>query len=190
MESLPNLYYLSFSHLEFIGYEMNPKLLSLFVLNFLKSIYCYGSWIEEFDSIQRLNKKNLLLQEISNNETEQAMLQAGIVLSSGQQQQQQETKKKAEKAEKKAEEEEKTKKQDDDDDDDDGNDDPEKKSRLPKEGSGPMLNDIALDILSAIMPIVIANSSIAQTMEILMALTAARAYRTFENDTKNVSSER
>ena len=186
MESLPNLYYLSFSHLEFIGYEMNPKLLSLFVLNFLKSIYCYGSWIEEFDSIQRLNKKNLLLQEISNNETEQAMLQAGIVLSSGQQQQQQEKKKKKKKAEKKAEEEEKTKKQDDDDDD--GNDDPEKKSRLPKEGSGPMLNDIALDILSAIMPIVIANSSIAQTMEILMALTAARAYRTF--DTKNISSER
>ena len=184
MESLPNLYYLSFQHMELTAYEMDPKLLSLFVLDFLRSIYCYGSWIEEYDNIKRLNIKKLILQKIEEEETEKEMLKAGIVLSSGQQQQKK--KKKKEKVKEK-EEEEKSKKQDDDDDHD-GNDDPEKKSRLPKEG--PMLNDIALDIMSSIMPIVIANSSIAQTMEILMALTAARAYRTFQNEKKKLSSER
>ena len=105
MESLPNLYYLSFQHMEFTAYEMDPKLLSLFVLDFLRSIYCYGSWIEEYDNIKRLNIKKLILQKIEEEETEKAMLKAGIVLSSGQQQQQQQQKKKEKEKEKEEEEE-------------------------------------------------------------------------------------
>ena len=54
----------------------------------------------------------------------------------------------------------------------------ERKSQLPPlSSSTPILNDAALNVLSSIMPQVLNNASTSQTMEMLMALTAARAYR-------------
>jgi hypothetical protein len=158
MRSLPKLYHLSFQHMEFSD-EMDPKMLGRFVLDFLSSIYCFGSWIEEVDCAERARASAHTLegekQQLRDQKRDAELrmssgqgvvmdrkdIDAGAVLAK-------------------------------DEDADDG----EVKSILPKDG--PMLNDVALNIMSKIMPSVFANASVAQSMELIMALTAARAYRT------------
>ena len=166
MSSLPELYHLAFKHMELTSKTMDPKLLGKFVLDFLSSIYCYGSWIEEQDTIERVRVQTEL-EELKKQQLRDQKRQNELNLTSGQgvvvarkEIQVNGTLGKKINANHKE-------KEDEDD---------EIKSILPR--NGVILNDIALNVMSSIMPTVIANASIAQTMEMLMALTAARAYRT------------
>lgn len=142
-----------------VATTMSPKMLSMFVLDLLRCIYCFGSWIERRD--QQIRNDQIKKNRNNDDDMDQ------MFNYSMEQQQHNDSEKKTITAEEKEGE----------------IDDGSRKSILPPlSPTTPILNDIALDILSSIMPTVLNNTSISQTMEMLMALTTARAYRTDGNN--------
>jgi hypothetical protein len=131
---------------------MNPKMLTMFVLDVLRCIYCFGSWIEQQDNAMRND------QEKTNQNNMSAVMEENKQSESV-----------AQHNESKGTEEKDNRQLDENG---------ERNSQLPPlSSSTPILNDAALNVLSSIMPQVLNNASTSQTMEMLMALTAARAYR-------------
>ena len=180
LASLPALLRLSFGHLERAD-EMNPLLLPPFVLHLLGIMYCYASWIDSHDRKERRDKSkdvvvvglDALSERFDRQKVAGGQVNSGVgaappdaAAAAAAATTTTTTTTTTEGASSSYEN-----KQDCGDPDGD-----EKfKSKIPAQG--PLLTQITLDMLAAIMPRVIERASMAQAVEILLALTSVRAYR-------------
>ena len=158
LESLPKLLRLSFGHLERVD-EMNPNLVPSFVIHVLGTMYCYASWIGAHDREERMKKmeddsvgavKADLEAPTARSEAAEAVAADGASIEG-----------------KEYNSTHANKIEDDLDE--------ESKSRIPQKG--PLLTQITLDVLATAMPRVIERASLAQTIDILLALTSIKAYQ-------------
>ena len=132
---------------------MNPNDVLPFVLNVLGTMYCCASWIEAHDHDERSCDDSLKVVGVDElSERYAARKVAGANGRAGAKTSAASESKLPEQA-----------------------DDGEVKSIIP--GEGPLLSEITLGVLATAMPRVIERASIAQTIEILLALTSISAYR-------------
>ena len=168
--SFPVLLRLSFEHLERVD-EMNPVLVAPFMLHVLGAMYCYASWIHVHDREERRDKSNeatVGLNEQTDSFDDKHKLKDAQASSgaggspdsaaAARRRNTQESSSKANKVDGSAPDE-----------------DEEIRTRIPAQG--PLLTQITLDVLASAMPRVIERVSIAQAIDILLALTSVSAYR-------------